>query len=101
MRRMSIDTQIFTDVDYDKNGKQFGALGVPQSFNMSGWATVYVPICVIQNGKGPTALISGGNHGDEYEGQVALMNLARQIDPAQVQGRIIFIPMLNRPASES
>lgn len=98
---MNIDTQIFTDVDYDKNGKQFGALGVPQSFNTSGWATVYVPICVIQNGTGPTALISGGNHGDEYEGQVALMNLARQIDPTQVQGRIIMIPMLNRPASES
>src|SRR5215213_8534543 len=80
---MTIDSQIFTDVDYDQNGKQFGALGVPQSFNMSGWATVYVPICVIKNGVGPTALISGGNHGDEYEGQVALMNLARQIDPAQ------------------
>jgi predicted deacylase len=98
---MNIDTQIFTDIDYDKNGKQFGMLGVPQSTNTSGWATVYVPICVIQNGAGPTALLSGGNHGDEYEGQVALMNLAREIQPEQVQGRIIMIPMLNRPASES
>lgn len=98
---MTIDTQIFTDVEYEKDGKQFGALGVPQSFNTSGWATIYVPICVIKNGDGPTALISGGNHGDEYEGQVALMNLAREIQPEQVQGRIIFIPMLNRPASES
>lgn len=98
---MAINTQIFTEVDYDKNGKQFGTLDVPQSFNTSGWATVYVPICVIKNGNGPTALISGGNHGDEYEGQVSLMNLAREIQPEQVQGRIILIPMLNRPASES
>jgi predicted deacylase len=98
---MTIDTQIFTDVDYEKNGKQFGMLGVPQSFNTSGWATIYVPICVIKNGEGPTALISGGNHGDEYEGQVSLMNLSREIKPEQVQGRIIMIPMLNRPASES
>lgn len=98
---MTIDSQIFTDVDYDKNGKQYGMLGVPQSTNTSGWATVYVPICVIKNGTGPTALLSGGNHGDEYEGQVSLMNLAREIKPEQVQGRIIMIPMLNRPASES
>jgi predicted deacylase len=98
---MTLDTQIFTDVDYEKNGKQFGMLGVPQSFNMSGWATVYVPICVIKNGDGPTALISGGNHGDEYEGQVSLMNLSREIQPEQIQGRVIMIPMLNRPASES
>ena len=98
---MTIDSQIFTDVDYDKNGKQYGALGVPQSFNTSGWATVYVPICVIKNGDGPTALLSGGNHGDEYEGQVALMNLAREIQPEQVHVRIIMLPMLNRPASES
>lgn len=98
---MTLDTQIFTDVDYDKNGKQYGTLGVPQSTNKSGWATVYVPICVIKNGTGPTALLSGGNHGDEYEGQVSLMNLAREIKPEQIQGRIIMIPMLNRPASES
>jgi predicted deacylase len=98
---MAVATQISSNVDYDKNGKQFGYLNVPQSFNTSGWASVFIPIAVIKNGKGPTALVSGGNHGDEYEGQVTLMNLARTLKPEQVQGRLILIPMLNRPAVEN
>src|SRR5688572_30066518 len=71
---MSVNTQISTDIDYEKNGKQFGMLGVPQSLNTSGWATLFVPIAVVKNGTGPTAVVFGGNHGDEYEGQVTLMN---------------------------
>jgi predicted deacylase len=98
---MAVNTQISTDIDYEKNGKQFGVLGVPQSLNTSGWATLFIPIAVIKNGKGPTAVMFGGNHGDEYEGQVTLMKLARSIRPEQVQGRLIIIPMLNRPAAEN
>ncbi|MSU73298.1 MAG: hypothetical protein EXS43_13335 [Opitutus sp.] len=98
---MATNTQIWTDVDYGKNGKQFGLLGVPQSLNTSAWATLFIPIAVIKNGAGPTALLFGGNHGDEYEGQVTLMKLARSIKPEQVKGRIIMVPMLNRPAAEN
>jgi predicted deacylase len=56
---------------------------------------------VIKNGRGPTALLCGGNHGDEYEGQVTLMKLAGELQPDQVQGRIIMLPMLNRPAAQA
>ncbi len=89
---------VWTDIDYDRDGKQTGFLGVPQSTNSAGWATVFVPIIVIRNGAGPTALLFGGNHGDEYEGPVTLLNLARELDPAQVRGRIILVPALNTPA---
>ena len=98
---MSIDTQIFTTIDYDKEGKQMGTLDVPQSTNTSGWRTQYIPITVVKNGHGPTALLFGGNHGDEYEGPVALLKLARALQPEQVQGRVIIVPMLNRPALEA
>lgn len=98
---MADDTQIFTGIDYDKPGKQSGHLEVPQSTNTSGWATQYIPITVVQNGKGPTALLFGGNHGDEYEGPVALLKLARELQPEQVEGRVIIVPMLNRPAVEA
>jgi predicted deacylase len=98
---MSVDTQVWTSIDYEKSGKQQGFLGVPQSNNTAGWATQYVPISVIKNGSGPTALLFGGNHGDEYEGPVALPKLARAIDPSQVQGRIIIVPMLNPPAVQA
>ena len=35
-----------------------------------------IPISMVKNGKGPTALLTGGNHGDEYEGPIALFDLA-------------------------
>lgn len=92
------DTQLVTAIDYDRPGKQLGHLAVPQSTNSSGWATEYIPLAVCNGTPGPTALLFGGNHGDEYEGPVTLMQLARELDPAQVQGRVIILPMLNKPA---
>ena len=90
---------IWTEINYDQDGKQTGFLGVPQSTNSAGWATVFIPIIVIRNGAGPTALLFGGNHGDEYEGPVTLLNLAQNLEPTDVRGRIIMVPALNLPAS--
>ncbi len=91
-------TQIVTSIDFEQPGKQLGHLAIPQSTNTSGWATEYLPIAVINGAPGPTALIIGGNHGDEYEGPVTLLNLARSLEPESIRGRIIMLPMLNRPA---
>ena len=91
-------TQISTDVDFEKEGKQQGYMRIPYSHNLAGWANILIPITVVKNGSGPTLLALGGNHGDEYEGPVALMKLARELQPAQVNGRVILIPALNLPA---
>jgi N2-acetyl-L-2,4-diaminobutanoate deacetylase len=90
--------RVGTDVDFDKNGKQVSYLRVPNSRNESGWGTLLMPIAVIKNGTGPTILFSGGNHGDEYEGPVALMKLIRTLRPRDISGRIIVVPGLNFPA---
>ena len=37
----------------------------------------------------------GSNHGNEYEGPVALKHLVREIRLEDVRGRIILIPVLN------
>ena len=92
---------ILTSINFDKPGKQQGFLQIPYSHNLGGWANVMIPITVVSAGKGPTALILGGNHGDEYQGQIAAMNLARELDPAWVSGRIILIPSLNFPAARA
>ena len=96
---MTIDSQVFSPVDYDRDGKRMSMLEVPQSTNSSGWATAYIPITVVKHGSGPTALLFGGNHGDEYEGPVTLMRLARALQPEQVQGRIIFLTCSILPPS--
>lgn len=92
---------IITPINFDQPGKQQGFLQIPYSHNLGGWANVMIPITVVSAGKGPTALILGGNHGDEYQGQIAAMNLARELDPDSVSGRIILIPSLNFPAARA
>ncbi|MHB0856470.1 MAG: succinylglutamate desuccinylase/aspartoacylase family protein [Anaerolineae bacterium] len=91
-------TQVVTDIDYDRPGKQQGSLRVPYSHNEAGWANLLIPITVVNGGPGRTLLAMGGNHGDEFEGPVALMKLARSLQPQDVQGRVIIIPGLNLPA---
>ncbi len=95
-------TQIHTEIDFTRTGtKQRGHLAIPYSYNMGGWANLLVPICMIQNGSGPTVLLMAGNHGDEYPGQVAIFKLWREIEPEQVSGRLILIPCLNPPAAKA
>jgi ectoine utilization protein EutE len=92
---------VITSLDLDKPGKQQGFLQVPYSHNLGGWANVMIPITVVTRGKGPTVLVLGGNHGDEYQGQIAIMKLARELTPEKVTGRIILIPSLNFPAARA
>lgn len=72
---------------------------MPYSHNLAGWANVMIPIVVLSRGQGPTVLVMGGNHGDEYQGQVALMKLARSLTEDDICGRLILIPSLNFPAA--
>ena len=85
-------------VDFDADGVQHGFLRLPYSRDDSAWGSVMIPVCVIRNGEGPTALLTGGNHGDEYEGPLALYDLARTLDPKDVSGTVIIVPAMNYPA---
>ncbi|HEX5799088.1 MAG TPA: succinylglutamate desuccinylase/aspartoacylase family protein [Gaiellaceae bacterium] len=92
---------IHCTIDLEAPGKQFGVLQLPRSSNESGWSTLWIPIACVANGDGPTALVLGGVHGDEPEGQVAALNLARELQPEQVSGRVIVIPCLSPEASRA
>jgi N-alpha-acetyl-L-2,4-diaminobutyrate deacetylase len=89
---------IVASVDFAKPGVQHGHLRLPYSRDDSAWGSVMSPIAVIGNGDGPTALLTGANHGDEYEGPVALFDLARTLSAADVVGRVIILPAMNYPA---
>lgn len=82
----------------DAPGKQHGFLRLPYSRNDSAWGSVMIPITVIANGAGPTALLTGGNHGDEYEGPIALQQMAWELEPQDITGRVIIVPYMNYPA---
>jgi N2-acetyl-L-2,4-diaminobutanoate deacetylase len=85
-------------VDFEADGEQHGFLKLPYSSDASAWGAVMIPITVIRNGQGPTALLTGGNHGDEYEGPIGLSKLAASLKANDVRGRVIIVPFMNFPA---
>ncbi len=91
-------TSIATDLDFDRDGRQVGVLRLPHSPHLDAWGSVPIPAAVVKNGTGPTLLLTGGNHGDEYEGPVTLGELIRDLDPGAIQGRLIILPAMNTPA---
>ena len=95
---MTKPSAITPTVDLEGGGVQHGFLRVPYSRDDSAWGSVMIPLAVIRNGSGPTALFTGGNHGDEYEGPLALYELARTLDPKAVSGTVIIVPAMNYPA---
>jgi N2-acetyl-L-2,4-diaminobutanoate deacetylase len=89
---------ISASVDFDRDGVQHGFLRLPHSRDDSAWGAIMIPVSVIKRGEGPTALLTGANHGDEYEGPVALFGLANELPAEQVSGRVIIVPAMNFPA---
>ncbi|ABK12898.1 N(2)-acetyl-L-2,4-diaminobutanoate deacetylase DoeB [Burkholderia orbicola] len=85
-------------VDFDADGEQHGFLKLPYSRDDSAWGAIMIPVTVVKRGDGPTVLLTGGNHGDEYEGPVALSKLAGSLKAADVTGRVIVVPFMNYPA---
>jgi len=89
---------ITSTVDFDKDGVQHGFLKLPHSHDASAWGSLMIPITVAKNGAGPTVLFTGANHGDEYEGPIALFDLAHHIKAEDISGRVIIVPGMNYPA---
>ncbi len=92
------ETLVSTDIDFDCNGLHKGTLRVPHSVHRSAYGHLTIPIAVAKNGEGPTVLLTGGVHGDEYEGPIALLRLFQELDISQLQGRLIIVPAVNYPA---
>lgn len=89
---------ISATIDFDAEGVRHGFLRLPYSRDDAAWGSVMIPVTVVRNGDGPTALLTGGNHGDEYEGPIALFDLSYTLRPEEVTGRVIIIPTMNQPA---
>ncbi len=92
-------SRISASVDFDQDGVQHGFLQLFHSSHESAYGFIPIPIVVIRNGAGPTALFISGTHGDEYEGQVTLCNLTKSLTPDRIKGRVILLTAANFPAA--
>jgi len=92
------DSPVQSTIALNSSGKHYGHLVLPHSRDDSAWGSVMIPITVIAGGSGPTALLTGANHGDEYEGPLALLELSQTLEPEHLRGRVIIVPFMNFPA---
>jgi predicted deacylase len=63
---------------------------------------ICLPLMVV-NGvhEGSTLVASGGVHGDEYEGPEAIRRVWRELDPGQLSGTFVGVPVVNVTAVEA
>ena len=92
-------SRLSADIDLDADGKATGFVRVPHSVHRSAYGWIPIPIVRIKNGKGPSVVMQAGTHGDEWEGQVGLGNLIRELKPRNIQGKLIILPSANFPAA--
>jgi predicted deacylase len=89
---------ITTDVNFEAEGLQHGILRIPYSHDAFACDYIPTPLWVAKGGVGPTVLLIGASHRDEYDGPVALMRLLHEGAFETVSGRLIVIPSFNCPA---
>jgi predicted deacylase len=55
-----------------------------------------IPVVVVNGAKsGPTLALVSGAHGTEYASIIALENLIQSIDPQDISGAVIIVPLVN------
>ena len=72
--------------------KATGYLEVPAGVD----AATGIPVAVVRGSKpGPVLALVSGAHGTEYASVIAVEKLIQEVDPTQVSGTVILIPLVN------
>jgi predicted deacylase len=72
--------------------KATGYIEVPAGVD----AATGIPVVVVRGSKpGPVLALVSGAHGTEYASIIALEKLIPQLDPAQISGTVIILPLVN------
>ncbi|HYL11169.1 MAG TPA: succinylglutamate desuccinylase/aspartoacylase family protein [Candidatus Acidoferrales bacterium] len=75
--------------------KATGFLEVPAGMD----AATSIPVAVVQGGKpGPVLALVSGSHGTEYASIIAVEKLIQSVNPAEVSGTVILLPLVNIPS---
>lgn len=72
------------------------ARGAILAGDLAGGVKVEIPVVVINGAKpGPVFWVNGAIHGDEPEGPRAIQLAMARIDPAQLTGAVVMVPVVN------
>lgn len=74
---------------------------VPYAHRIDG-SPIGIPVVVVHGVEdGPTLTVDASCHGDEHEGTMAVLRLLSAVDPKQLRGTLVAVPLLNIPAVEA
>lgn len=77
--------------------KVTGTIEVPPSMD----SALSIPVAVIHGAKpGPVLALVAGSHGTEYASIIALEKLIALLNPADISGTVIIVPLINIPSFE-
>jgi predicted deacylase len=77
--------------------KATGVLAVPAGSD----AALDIPVAVVRGARpGPALALVAGSHGTEYASIIAIEKLIASLDPAEVSGTVILVPLINVPSFE-
>lgn len=77
--------------------KVTGAIEVPAAADPA----LSIPVAVIHGAKpGPVLALVAGSHGTEYASIIALEKLIALLNPAEISGTVIIVPLINIPSFE-
>jgi predicted deacylase len=86
-----------SDIKADPGEKVFGFLNV----GTTSVSTYRIPIAVINGAKdGKTLGVLGGTHGTEFASIEAVIRIIQELDPMQLKGTVLAIPVVNGPQFE-
>jgi len=78
------------------------ATGYVAAVNRVDGTTLGIPVIIVAGRRdGPVLLVDGGIHGDEQEGTLAILSFARNLDPNELRGAFIGVPVVNVGAFEA
>jgi predicted deacylase len=70
--------------------------------HLAGGTPVEIPVVIVNGAMdGPCFWVNGAIHGDEPEGPLACQIALAEVDPAQLKGRLVMVPVVNVPAFEA
>lgn len=72
---------------------------VAAATNASAYRRVTIPVLRIEAGPGPAVALIAGVHGDEWEGQAAILDLWQQLPEILQRGTVYLLPAVNAEAS--
>ena len=77
--------------------KVTGVIAVPAGVD----AATSIPVAVVHGAKpGPVLALVSGAHGTEYASIIALEKLIALLNPAEISGTVIIVPLVNIPSFE-